>query len=86
MKKLFTLFISTAFNNQKLHKKILKLMGCRFDITVFTDDSSIAIDYISLAIEEISRIEKLISSWDANSQASEIIKNTGIKSGSMMEV
>ena len=35
--------------------------------------------YINVAIAEISRIEKIISSWDANSQTSEINKNAGIK-------
>jgi len=83
MKKLLTLyivlFVSTTFYSQKSHKRTLKLMGSRFDITVVTDDSSLATEYISIAIKEISRIEKLISSWDTNSQTSEINRNAGIK-------
>jgi len=35
--------------------------------------------YIDLAVDEIVRIEKLISSWDANSQTTLINKNSGIK-------
>ncbi|NQU51953.1 MAG: FAD:protein FMN transferase [Bacteroidetes bacterium] len=54
-------------------------MGNRFDITVVASDSIQSNKYISLAIDEISRIEKLISSWDANSQTSDINKNAGIK-------
>ena len=54
-------------------------MGSRFDITVVAQDSVEANTYIDLAINEISRIEKLISSWDPNSQTSAINKNAGIK-------
>jgi thiamine biosynthesis lipoprotein len=35
--------------------------------------------YISLAIDEISRIEKMISSWDSHSFTSKINKNAGVK-------
>lgn len=54
-------------------------MGSRFDITVVAKDSSEANSYIDLAVNEISRIENLISSWDLNSQTSEVNKNAGIK-------
>lgn len=54
-------------------------MGSRFDITVVANDSVNANKYIDLAVNEISRIEKLISSWDPNSQTSEINRNAGIK-------
>ncbi|MFZ3274596.1 MAG: FAD:protein FMN transferase, partial [Lutibacter sp.] len=54
-------------------------MGSRFDISVVADDSIQANTAIKLAIDEISRIEKLISSWDSSSQTSEIIKNAGEK-------
>ena len=64
---------------QKPFKRTLKLMGNRFDITVVANDSVEAKKYIDLAVEEISRIEKLISSWNSNSQTSEINRNAGIK-------
>ncbi len=54
-------------------------MGSRFEITVVADDQMEADVYIDLAVDEITRIERLISSWDANSQTSEINKNAGIK-------
>jgi len=83
MKKYFILltilFVSSFTNAQQLHRKTLKLMGSRFDISVIVNDSTEATKYINLAIEEISRIEKLISSWDSNSKTSEINKNAGIK-------
>ena len=64
---------------QQPFKRTLKLMGSRFDITVVAKDQVEADSYIDLAINEITRIEKLISSWDANSQTSEVNRNAGIK-------
>jgi FAD:protein FMN transferase len=73
------LFGSTQLFSQQIHRKKLKLMGSRFDISVVANDTLKAAYYINLAVEEITRIEKLISSWDSNSQTSEIIRNAGAK-------
>ncbi len=54
-------------------------MGSRFDITVVAKDPVEGDVYIDMAISEITRIEKLISSWDENSLTSEINRNSGIK-------
>ncbi|GHC59229.1 FAD:protein FMN transferase [Ulvibacter litoralis] len=54
-------------------------MGSRFDITVVANDSIQANKHIDKAVAEISRIETLISSWDDNSQTSEINRNAGVK-------
>ena len=54
-------------------------MGSRFDITVVAKDPVEANEYIDLAVNEITRIEQLISSWDANTQTSEINRNSGMK-------
>src|SRR5688572_16835975 len=54
-------------------------MGSRFDITILAEDEKKANAYIDEAVEEITRIEKLISSWDPQSQTSEINKYAGIK-------
>ena len=54
-------------------------MGCHFEITVVADNERTANNYTTTAINEIVRIEKLISSWDENSQTSEINRNAGIK-------
>lgn len=64
---------------QKPFKRTLKLMGSRFEITVVARDSAEGARYIDLAINEISRIEDLISSWDLNSQTSAINQNAGVK-------
>jgi FAD:protein FMN transferase len=63
----------------KKHKRILKLMGSRFEITAVSENGNQANAAIDSAIEEIKRLERLISSWDANSQTSAINKNAGIK-------
>ena len=82
MKKL--VFILTFFSvcllvAQEPYKRTLTLMGSRFDITVVAKDPVEANEYIDLAVNEITRIEQLISSWDSNSQTSEINRNAGIK-------
>jgi len=72
------LFCVFGFSQDTYNKK-LKLMGSSFDITVVADSQKQADTFINIAISEISRIEKLISSWDPNSQTSLINKNSGIK-------
>ncbi|MDY2586139.1 FAD:protein FMN transferase [Winogradskyella aquimaris] len=64
---------------QQTFKKTLKLMGSRFDITVVAKDSLEGDKFITMGINEIKRIENLISSWDENSQTSKINRNSGIK-------
>ena len=54
-------------------------MGSRFDITVVASNEKEGNEYIDSAIFEIARIEKLISSWDVNSETSLINKFSGIK-------
>lgn len=61
------------------HQKTLLLMGSRFEISAIHQDAQLAWDGINAAIAEITRIEKLISSWDPNSQTSLINKNAGVK-------
>ncbi len=78
---LFILIFIQAFSSkaQEVFHKTTKLMGSRFDITVIANDSLQANKYIDTAVSEITRIEKLISSWDAKSQTSKINRNAGIQ-------
>jgi thiamine biosynthesis lipoprotein len=71
------LFISLATHSQEIFKRTLKLMGSRFEITVVAQNSKKADEYIDLAIAEVKRIEKLISSWDEQSQTNQINKQAG---------
>lgn len=59
--------------------KVVKLMGTRFEITVVAQNVDIGYININEAIAEITRIEKIISSWDVNSETSLINKNAGVK-------
>ena len=70
--------VSTSYAQQVFHKTT-GLMGSRFDLTVIAKDSTEGKKYIDIAIAEITRIEKLISSWDPISQTSRINQNAGIK-------
>ena len=86
MKKLvplfFVFFIITGIAQERKYvtvQKTQKLMGSRFDITVVALNEEIGYINIDEAISEITRIEKLISSWDPDSETSLINKNAGIK-------
>ena len=54
-------------------------MGTRFEITAMAVDKQTAEKAVMSGIEEIQRIEALISSWKETSQTSEINKNAGIQ-------
>ncbi len=75
---LFALFATLNAFCAESYTRTLKLMGSRFDITVVAENEDEGNRYIDMAVAEISRIEKIISSWDANSQTSEINSNSGI--------
>ncbi len=64
-------------NAQNVYKQTLKLMGSRFEITVVAQNKTEGDQYIKMAIAEIDRIEKLISSWDPNSETSKINNAAG---------
>ena len=54
-------------------------MGSRFVITIVAESEAAANKHIDDARAEITRIEKLISSWDDTSETSLINKNAGIQ-------
>lgn len=60
-------------------KKSFTAMGSDFDITVLSLDEELGYIYIQEAVAEVQRIEKLISSWDNNSETTKINTNAGIK-------
>ncbi|MCK0130007.1 FAD:protein FMN transferase [Flavobacteriaceae bacterium F08102] len=73
----FFLVTTTTFSQQVYHRA-LTLMGSRFDITVVADNEKEGNGYIDLAVHEITRIEKLISSWDSSTQTAAINRGAGI--------
>ena len=61
------------------YKRTLKLMGNMFTINVVADDEVFAQRCIAEAIAEIQRIEKLLTTFDDNSQTNQINKNAGVR-------
>lgn len=54
-------------------------MGNNFTITVVSEDEKFALQNIEIAIAEISRIEKLFTTFNEDSQTNKINENAGIK-------
>ncbi|MCL3780986.1 FAD:protein FMN transferase [Prolixibacteraceae bacterium JC049] len=54
-------------------------MGSKFVITVVDQEEAKATQYVQMAISEIKRIERVISSWDSNSETHQININAGIQ-------
>lgn len=63
----------------KAHHHPVKLMGCGFVLTAVAAQPQKAWDGIRAGVQEIIRIETLISSWKADSQTTQINRNAGIQ-------
>ncbi|HKR06660.1 MAG TPA: FAD:protein FMN transferase, partial [Bacteroidia bacterium] len=63
----------------QLHQQVVKLMGNRFEFTVVSEDELWAQERIAEAIEEIKRIERLLTTFDENSQTNQVNKYAGIR-------
>ncbi|WP_165748647.1 FAD:protein FMN transferase [Cellulophaga sp. Z1A5H] len=75
----FTVLVNSQEKKYVTLVETMRLMGSRFDITIVAEAESAAKKNIAEVVAEISRIEKIISSWDENSETSEINRNAGIK-------
>src|SRR3954464_11526039 len=64
--------------SMQLHRQVVKLMGNRFEISVVGDDPILANVFIQDAVDEIRRIEKLLTTFDESSQTNLINRNAGI--------
>ncbi len=73
------LFTMSQVQAQVIVNKELSLMGTDFTITVVASTPEMGQVYISDAIQEIRRIEALISSWQDTSETSLINRNAGIQ-------
>lgn len=75
----FLLFSIYPVQAQQIYHRTTLLMGSRYDISVVAENEKEGDTYIDIAIAEIRRIEKLISSWDPNSQTSAINRNADVQ-------
>ncbi len=66
-------------NNLTIHRRAMRLMGNRFEISLVGDDAAEAEKHIDSAVAEISRIEKLLTTFSDDSQTNEINHNAGIQ-------
>ena len=62
-----------------LQKRVLKLMGNRFEISVVTDDKNWAEERIDEAVAEISRIEQVLTTFKESSQTNAINASAGVQ-------
>jgi thiamine biosynthesis lipoprotein len=68
----------TKITNSLIQKRVLKLMGNRFELSVVSNDEEWGQQCIDAAISEISRIEKLLTTFSDDSQTNAINNNAGI--------
>ncbi|MCC8423704.1 FAD:protein FMN transferase [Mucilaginibacter sp. UR6-11] len=64
--------------DQQIFKRSCKLMGNRFELSAIAADEKWANDKIDAGIEEISRIEKLLTTFSDDSETNQINHNAGI--------
>jgi len=60
------------------YKRTERLMGNRFELTVVAADEQWANEKIDLAIAEIKRIERLLTTFNENSQTNQVNQQAGI--------
>lgn len=62
----------------QLHRKVLRLMGNRFEISAVAANADFAERCIDAAIAEISRIEALLTTYSPDSQTNQINAQAGV--------
>lgn len=65
-------------SERTVFRKAMKLMGNRFEISVVASDEPWAMERIDAAVEEIHRIERLLTTYDEASETNLINRNAGI--------
>lgn len=73
------MYVLTPINAQTVGVRDTILMGSKFKITLVDTDSISVEKNINKAIDEMIRIENLISDWKPTSQVSLVNQNAGIK-------
>ena len=73
------LAVKTYNNDLNIFRRPVRLMGNLFEVSVVGNDPIWADNCIDGAVDEISRVEKLLSAFSDDSQINEINRNAGIK-------
>ena len=70
--------LNKVIDKTSLYKETLKLMGNRFEISVVTHNKLRAKLCIQAAVDEIRRIEKLLTTFNESSQTNLVNRNAGL--------
>jgi thiamine biosynthesis lipoprotein len=78
---IYTLLLlnTSLIHSQIIHKRVVSLLGSPFEITLVGKDTIEINKNIDLGIDEVKRIENLISDWIPTTPISEINRNAGLK-------
>jgi thiamine biosynthesis lipoprotein len=72
------LAVKTLSNNLTTFRRNVHAMGDKFEISVVGNDPLLANEQIEIAIDEINRVEKLLSAFGDDSNIKQINRNAGI--------
>ncbi|PWK72951.1 thiamine biosynthesis lipoprotein [Mucilaginibacter oryzae] len=72
------LAIKTLTDNLTTYRRSVRLMGDKFEISVVGNNPLLADEQIDLAVDEINRVEKLLSAFSDDSSINQINRNAGI--------
>lgn len=70
---------SRLSSGSRTFSRVLKLMGNRFEITVVGEEEKHSLELIDKAVEEIQRIEALLTTYKETSQTNKINESAGIR-------
>lgn len=73
------LAVKTLTNNLTTYRRSARLMGDKFEISVVGNDPLLADEQIDIAINEINRVEKLLSGFNEDSYINQINRSAGIE-------
>ncbi|WP_299512636.1 FAD:protein FMN transferase [Mucilaginibacter sp.] len=65
--------------DQQIFKRACKLMGNRFELSVVTDNEKWANEKIESGVNEIKRIEQLLTTFSDDSETNRVNQNAGIR-------
>lgn len=71
-------FFSSVLSAQMVYTQKTKMLGSPFEMTVVAQDTVEGNYFIQKAIDEVKRIEHLISDWIPTTQISQVNQNAGI--------
>ncbi|MEN0055952.1 MAG: FAD:protein FMN transferase [Mucilaginibacter sp.] len=73
------LAIKTLTNNLTTFRRSVRLMGDKFEISVVGNNPLLADEQIDIAINEINRVDRLLSTFSEDSNINRINRNAGIE-------